>query len=209
MELVAFHPLSEERGIPGEFLKNRERGKALLQITYFSYDDKDWLTTYVAASAGNKELVKAIKNTGILVTDDRALVEYLRAFAEVNWRNIPCLENMPEDDLYADFQEYILEHKELFAEDTLGTTWGKFVQGSNGNKYIAIFPDVVRKFLQSKKADPQQTLALWCAKGYILPDKAGKTTRTVSFQGYKRRMLMFHDFIGELAVTEPAVPKAS
>lgn len=192
-------------------VKNQEYGKTLLQITYYCYEDKEWRITYSPASASSKALVKTIKDMGVLVLDDKAMAEYLHAFAVANWRTLPLLSSLPEEDLFTDFQEYILDHRGLFDNDAGGIAWGKHIKNNNTPEtyYLAVLPEIVRKFIRSKGADIQQTLMVWRTKGYLLPDKMGKTCRVVSFQGYKRRMFVFHDFIAELAMTETPISKAS
>lgn len=190
-------------------VRNQEHGRTLLQMTYYCHEDKEWRNTYVPASASDKALVKAVKDMGVLVTDEKITAEYLRAFKTANWRVLPLLDNLPEEDLFTDFQEYILDHRGLFRDDAGGTAWGKFIQSSNGDTYLAILPNIVRRFVRNRGADLQQTLMVWRVKGHVLPDKAGRTARVVSFQGYSRRMFVFPDFIDELTTTKTTTSKAS
>ena len=171
---------------------NEERGRMLLEIKCYSHGK--WRSAYVTASQSNKALVRAVKDLGALVLDEGALAEYLQEYKIANWSNLPVLDRVPGDELFEEFAEFVLDNIDHFAAaGGKGKPWGKFVQGQN-DTCIAVLPCVVSRFLKSRQADVSRTLVNWRDKGYLVADSAGKTTRTVSFQGYKRRMVVFADF---------------
>lgn len=171
-------------------VKNLERGKTMLKLVAFV--DNEWRHKYVPASADPEAWATAVKDLGAMVPNGKVLAEFLSEFLTVNWRQLPVEDNLPEEDLIADFQDFILDKLDRFTASP--KAWGKFLQ-SNGQPCLAVLPDVVKKFIRSHGADVTQTLAVWRSKGFVLPDGQGRTMQTVSFAGRSRRMYVFPDFV--------------
>ncbi len=172
---------------------NETRAKMLQELK--CYTQGKWRSAYIPASKSETALIRAAQDLGVLVLNHSALAQYFIEYKAVNWHTMPVLDTVPGDDLYELFIEHVLDNI-----DNFGTThserrpWGKFIQ-SQQNVCLAIIPKVVTDFLRRNKVNPGQALLSWRDKGFIQPDSAGKTSRTVSFHGYKRRMIVFPDFV--------------
>lgn len=179
-------------------VKNLEYGKAMLKLV--ALVDGEWRHKYVPASAEPEAWVKAVKDLGAMVTGEKTLAEYLSEFLALNWRQLPVEDNLPEEDLIADFKDFILDHVDRFAASP--KAWGKFFQHGS-DACLAVLPDVVKRFIRSHGADVVQTMAIWRSKNFVLPDSQGRTMQVVSFTGRSRRMYVFPDFV--YAQTSPLV----
>lgn len=65
--------------------------------------------------------------------------------------------------------------------------WGKIVDGKEGS-YLALKPEVVRKFAKSAGVDYEHLLLSLREKGFLLSD-GGSRLKTVWFNGRARRMV--------------------
>lgn len=173
---------------------DRERVKTVLKLVVKA--NGSWRHVFVGASAGKRAMVSAVKNAGALVLSDGALADYLDSFLKNNWDVIPAEEK--QETLFEEFKNFVCGS----LEDLERAKKGKVIAARNGQVYVAIAPEVLRRFARSAGADAEQALLAWQKSGYLVADSEGNATKTVSLNGRKRRMYVFKDFTGGLKAAE-------
>lgn len=173
---------------------DRERAKTLFRLTVKT--EGKWRHVFVGASTGRRAMVSAVKNAGALVLSDGALADYLDSYLKNNWDVIPVEEK--QETLFEEFKDYVCGN----LEDMERTKKGKLIAAKNGQMYVAVAPEVLRRFAKRTGVDAEQALLAWQKSGYLVTDSEGNATKTVSLNGRKRRMYVFKDFTDGLKVTE-------
>ena len=173
---------------------DRERVKTLFKLAVKA--DGNWHHVFVSAGAGKKAMVNAVKNAGALVMDGGGLAGFLESFLENNWEVIPVEEK--QEALFDEFKSFVCGN----LEDIEKTKKGKVISAKNGQIYVAIAPEVLRRFARSAGADAEQALLAWQKSGYLVADSEGNATKTVSLNGRKRRMYVFKGLADGLKAAE-------
>jgi hypothetical protein len=142
----------------------------------------EWRTTSIPASLPGKKAASAATDMGALVPDANLFAAYWEAFLKTNWDRMPSL----GDDyaLYEELVAFILDNADRISETG---PWGKLVDGQGGT-YLALKPDVVRKFARNAGVDCEHLLTSLREKGFLLTD-GNSRLKTVWFNGRARRMV--------------------
>lgn len=181
---------------PSLRLADYERAKTM--IRYTAKVNKKWRFFYLEAGAGKTATVRAVKNAGVLVFDEKALLEYLDKSLICNWCAMPLEE---KSSLFEEFKSYFVENARGFSEGKSGSWW-KTGTAKDGTRYIAVTPEAFRKFARKAGAHPEQTLKAWQEEGILLSDSYGNFTKVLPLNGIRRRMIVFADFLSKQEATE-------
>lgn len=167
-----------------------DRGKAHLLLTF---KVGEWRTTAVPASSSGKKAASVIADMGVLILDERAFLWYWSDFLKTNWDALPVVK--ADCALHDELMAFIAENMDKISETG---PWGKVVDGKEGS-YLALKPDVVKKFARAAGVDYEHLLLLLREKGLLLSDSDSRL-KTVWFNGRARRMVA--------VVQEPQIKEA-
>jgi hypothetical protein len=142
----------------------------------------EWRTTAVPASFSGKKAAFAITDMGVLVLDAKAFSRYWDDFLRVNWDTLPVTES--DCALYDELVSYVADSLGKISD---AGPWGKLVDGKEGS-YLALKPEVVRRFARTAGVDYEHLLLSLREKGLLLSD-GGSRLKTVWFGGRARRMV--------------------
>jgi hypothetical protein len=176
---------------PSLRLTDYERAKTM--IRYTAKINGSWRFFYLEAGAGKASTVKAVKNAGVLVYNEKALLEYMETALICNWGAIPLEE---KSSLFEEFKSYFVENARGFSEGKAGSWW-KAGTTNDGARYIAVTPEAFRKFAKKTGANPEQVLKAWLEEGVLFADSYGNFTRVLPLNGVRRRMIVFADFLSD------------
>lgn len=142
----------------------------------------EWRTTAVPASSPGKKAASVVADMGVLVLDAKAFSRYWDDFLRVNWDTLPVTES--DCALYDELVSYVADN---FGKISDAGPWGKLVDGKEGS-YLALKPEVVRRFARTAGVDYEHLLLSLREKGLLLSD-GGSRLKTVWFGGRARRMV--------------------
>lgn len=155
-----------------------DRGKAHLVL---SVKVGEWRATAVPSSSRKKAL-SAVADMGALVLDEKAFLRYWDDFLKTNWDALPVAE--ADCALYDELMAFVADNMDKISE---AGPWGKLVDGKE-SPYLALKPEVVRKFARSAGVDYEHLLLSLKKNGLLLSD-ADSRLKTIWFGGRARRMV--------------------
>lgn len=141
----------------------------------------EWRTTVVPASSPGKKAASVAADMGVLVLDTKAFSQYWDDFLRANWDALPTAES--DCALYDELVAYAADNIDKVSDGP----WGKIVDGKEGS-YLALKPEVARKFAKTAGVDYDHLLTYLREKGFLFSD-GGSRLKTVWFNGRARRMV--------------------
>jgi hypothetical protein len=142
----------------------------------------EWRATASPASFSGKKVLSVIADMGALVLDEKAFLRYWSDFLKTNWDALPVAE--ADCALYDELMAFVADNIDKISETG---PWGKLVDGKE-SPYLALKPEIVRKFARTAGVDYERLLLSLREKGLLVSD-ADSRLKTVWFNGRARRMV--------------------